>query len=77
MKPDTSARRNSRSNAFCEDVMARTAIRLVICLENSGYEASLERRKIYIALPEARAEQSFWQPEPPKVYGYGSLLAKL
>lgn len=37
--------------------MARTAMRLVICLENSGYEASLERRKIYIALPDARAEK--------------------
>jgi hypothetical protein len=57
MKPDTSARRNSRSNASCEDVMAKTAKRLVICLENSGYEASLERRKIYIALPDARAEK--------------------
>lgn len=37
--------------------MAKTAKRLVICLENSGYEASLERRKIYIALPDARAEK--------------------
>lgn len=37
--------------------MAKTAGRLVICLENSGYEASLERRKIYIALPDARAEK--------------------
>ena len=37
--------------------MAKAAKRLVICLENSGYEASLERRKIYIALPDARAEK--------------------
>jgi len=37
--------------------MAKTAKRLVICLENSGYEASLERRKIYIALPDVRAEK--------------------
>ncbi len=37
--------------------MAKTAKRLVICLENFGYEASLERRKIYIALPDARAEK--------------------
>lgn len=28
-----------------------------ICLENSGYEASLERRKIYIAVPDAGAEK--------------------
>ncbi|UYN94227.1 MAG: hypothetical protein KIT25_19630 [Enhydrobacter sp.] len=37
--------------------MARSAKRLVICLDNKGYEASLERRKIYVALPDARAEK--------------------
>jgi len=37
--------------------MAKTAKRLVICVDNTGYEASLERRKIYIALPDARAEK--------------------
>jgi hypothetical protein len=37
--------------------MAKTAKRLVICLDNSGYEASLERRKIYVALPDTRAEK--------------------
>ena len=37
--------------------MARTARRLVICIDNSGYEASLERRKIYVCLPDARAEK--------------------
>ena len=35
--------------------MARASRRLVICLDNSGYEVSLERRKIYIALPDAEA----------------------
>ena len=30
---------------------------LVICLDNSGYEASLERRKIYVAVRDARAER--------------------
>ena len=30
---------------------------LVVCLENEGYEASLERRKFYVALPDAEAEQ--------------------
>lgn len=29
---------------------------LVICLDNAGYEASLERRKIYVALVDADAE---------------------
>lgn len=28
---------------------------LVLCLENEGYEASLEARKIYVALPDADA----------------------
>lgn len=37
--------------------MARAAKRLVICVNNSGYEVSLERRKIYVALPDARAEK--------------------
>lgn len=35
--------------------MARASRRLVICLDNSGYEVSLERRKIYVALPDAEA----------------------
>ena len=37
--------------------MARAAKRLVICVDNSGYEVSLERRKIYVALPDADAER--------------------
>jgi hypothetical protein len=32
--------------------------RLVICLDNSGYEVSLERRKIYVALPDAGAARN-------------------
>jgi hypothetical protein len=35
--------------------MARASRRLVICLDNSGYEVSLERRKIYIAILDADA----------------------
>ena len=35
--------------------MARVTRRLVICLDNTGYEVSLERRKIYVALPDAEA----------------------
>jgi hypothetical protein len=30
---------------------------LVVCVENDGYLASLEKRKIYIALPDADAER--------------------
>jgi hypothetical protein len=35
--------------------MARTARQFVICLDNSGYEVSLERRKIYVSIPDPRA----------------------
>ena len=37
--------------------MAKAAKRLVICVDNTGYEVSLERRKIYVAVPDARAEK--------------------
>lgn len=36
--------------------MAKAAKRLVICVENTGYEVSLERRKIYISIPDTKAE---------------------
>ena len=29
----------------------------VVCIENEGYEASLEKRKIYLALRDNRAEK--------------------
>jgi hypothetical protein len=29
---------------------------LVVCIGNDGYQASLEKRKIYVALPDAGAE---------------------
>jgi len=32
--------------------------RLVICIENDGYAASLEKRKIYVALADRDAEQN-------------------
>ena len=37
--------------------MAKVAKKLVICLDNAGYEVSLERRKIYVSVPDARAEK--------------------
>jgi hypothetical protein len=38
--------------------MAKTPIRhFVICIENDGYPASLERRKIYVALADHAAEK--------------------
>jgi hypothetical protein len=38
--------------------MAKAAKRLFICLDNSGYKVSLERLKIYVALPDAKAERA-------------------
>jgi hypothetical protein len=38
--------------------MAKLAKRLFICLDNKGYEVSLERLKIYVSLPDAKAERS-------------------
>jgi hypothetical protein len=37
--------------------MAKVARKLFICLDNAGYEVSLERRKIYVSIPDARAEK--------------------
>ena len=36
--------------------MTKLVKRLVICVDNSGYEVSLERRKIYVSVPDAKAE---------------------
>lgn len=37
--------------------MARSSRYLVVCLKNDGYEVSLERRKIYVAIPDASASK--------------------
>jgi hypothetical protein len=38
--------------------MARQQSRqLVVCIDNDGYPASLEKRKIYVVLPDANAER--------------------
>ena len=34
-----------------------SAARFVVCLENDGYEASLERNKLYVVPPDADAER--------------------
>jgi hypothetical protein len=34
-----------------------TAVRFAVCVRNAGYEASLERNKIYIVIPDAEAER--------------------
>ena len=37
--------------------MARTSKELVICVKNEGYSVSLERRMLYVALPDAKAAE--------------------
>lgn len=37
--------------------MSRPQKKLFICIDNDGYEASLERRKIYVAVPDAAADK--------------------
>jgi hypothetical protein len=38
--------------------MAKAVKRLVVCVDNSGYEVSLERRKIYVALADTKARKA-------------------
>ena len=35
--------------------MARSSRYLVVCLKNEGYDVALEKRKIYVAIPDASA----------------------
>ena len=35
--------------------MARTSKGLVVCVNNDGYSVSLERRKLYVTMPDAEA----------------------
>jgi hypothetical protein len=37
--------------------MAKASKQFVVCVKNEGYPASLERRKIYLALPDPIAEK--------------------
>ena len=52
-----SAERNSKSSGTWIDTMPTPRRRLMLCLRNDGYEVSLERRKIYAALPDQDAEK--------------------
>jgi hypothetical protein len=37
--------------------MPRARKTLVICVDNEGYEVSLEQRKLYLSIPDARADK--------------------
>ena len=60
MKRMASARRNSNANSTSTRLRnKRGAVRrrFAVCVRNDGYEASLERNKIYAVLPDAEAER--------------------
>jgi hypothetical protein len=59
MKPPGSGVRNSRSSTCFETkTMAKPqAKRPVVCVDNEDYSASLEKRKIYVALRDLAAEK--------------------
>src|SRR2546425_1730978 len=56
MRRRASVNANSRSSVILID-MATRARQLVLCLRNRGYEASLERRKLYQVIPDRNAEK--------------------
>ena len=37
--------------------MARSSRYLVVCLKNDGYDVSLEKHKIYVAIPDVSASK--------------------
>jgi hypothetical protein len=59
MRLPQSAARNSRSSGCFEirRMSKKQAKHLVVCVENDGYAASLEKRKIYVAIPDADGEK--------------------
>ena len=61
--------------------MAKMATRqLVVCIDNDGYSASLERRKIYVAVRDAKAEaHGLWRivDESGEDYLYPKVLFRM
>ena len=59
MKRMASARKSSsaRGTSTRPRKPAASARRFVVCVRNEGYEASLERNKIYAVLPDDEAER--------------------
>ncbi len=61
--------------------MAKMATRqLVVCIDNDGYSASLERRKIYVTVRDAKAEaHGLWRivDESGEDYLYPKVLFRM
>jgi hypothetical protein len=59
MKHTASARKSSSANASSTRPRQKAAgQRFVVCVDNSGYEVSLERNKIYVVLADRDAEKT-------------------
>jgi hypothetical protein len=58
MKHTASVRKNSsaRGTSTRSRKPAANGRRFAVCVQNDGYEASLERNKIYLVLPDKDAE---------------------
>lgn len=58
MKPAASVRKNLRLNKYLVvNIMSEYKKQFVICIDNTGYPASLEVRKLYQTLPDPMAEK--------------------
>ena len=55
--PGSDARTKSSGFSDIEPMTKSQSKQLVVCVENDGYPASLERRKLYVALLDAAAEK--------------------
>jgi hypothetical protein len=58
MKHAALARKNSNAKGTStRSPKPATGRRFAVCVQNDGYEASLERNKIYVVLPDKDAEE--------------------
>ena len=59
MKHTASAKKNSnvKGTSTRSRKPSATGRRFAVCVQNDGYEVSLERNKIYVVLPDKEAEE--------------------
>ena len=58
MKHTASAKRNSSARGTSIRPRKPRDRQFAVCVDNEGYEASLERNKIYVVLPDRAAERN-------------------
>ena len=58
MKHTVSARKSSSARGSSTRLQAAPDRQFAVCVDNDGYEASLERNKIYVVLPDKDAEKN-------------------